>query len=171
MLSVEANSITIGRSFCAGESLIERRREPMGLSARLSVYLFIPSALISVLLGCSSSSKDPAPWKAPESTRSWVAGAGRPISDTHALQLNDYLIYPVQWGRAENLAVTVEEVLRNRYGNGVRVVPHTSTNKLLIYVPPYHEREERSGVRAPRSSVRSGRSPPSSTGASERKVR
>ena len=130
----------------------------MGLATRLSVFCLLSSALASALAGCSSPPEEPkSSWKAPESARTWVADAGRPISDTHALQLNDYLIYPVQWGRAEDLAVTVEEMLRARYGNGVRVVPHTPTNKLLIYVPPYHEREERSGARAPTSSSAGGR--------------
>ena len=51
------------------------------------------------------------------------------------------LVYPVRWGRAEDLAITLEPYLQSLYGPGVRVVPQSQSNKLLIYVPPRRERE------------------------------
>ena len=121
-----------------------------------------------VLSGCATQ---PDPWAEGAARVSFEAGASfeedarrrhsppesPPISDTHPYQINDYLIYPVKWGRAEDVAATVEALFQARYGPGVMVIPHVPTNKLLIYLPPPQERERagasgRSGLRSsPRS--------------------
>ncbi|MCZ6794973.1 MAG: hypothetical protein O7J95_15325 [Planctomycetota bacterium] len=54
-----------------------------------------------------------------------------------ATRVGRTLIYPVRWGRAEDLAVTLQELLSGQYGNEVRVIPHPDTNHLLIYLPPH----------------------------------
>ncbi len=86
-----------------------------------------------------------------------------PISDTHPYQINEYLIYPVQHGPVEDLALTLEPLFQSRYGSGVRVIPHVPSNKLLIYVPPLHERGQRGGAErspgAPRSTNPRGTNP------------
>ena len=59
----------------------------------------------------------------------------------YAIRIDRTLIYPCRWLKADDLAVTLQPLLESRYGNGVRVVPHAATNHLLIYIPPFHERE------------------------------
>ncbi len=88
-----------------------------------------------------------------------------PISDTHPYQINNYLIYPVKVGRAEELAATVEPLFRERYGSGVVIIPHIPTNKLLIYLPPPHLRQ-REGARAGSGSASRGVTGRGSTGRS-----
>ena len=78
------------------------------------------------------------------SERSSVPSA-RPISDKYPMQVGDYLIWPVKHDRAEDLAATLEPFFRSRYGDAVRIVPHIPTNKLLIYIPPPHLRDDARG--------------------------
>ena len=91
----------------------------------------------------SSKEKDKAPREAP-------------------VRINRTLIYPVRYGRAEDLAITLEPILVSRYGSGVRIIPQVSTNKLLIYIPPREEQEaslrQQSGP-AGHSRTRSARPP------------
>jgi hypothetical protein len=89
----------------------------------------------------------------------------------------NYLIYPVRWGRAEDLAQTLEPILQARYGTEARVVPHIESNRLFIYIPS--GRPDPTGTRAGqgtgptggraagRTSGRrgAGASPPAGTGA------
>ncbi len=79
-----------------------------------------------------------------------------PISDTHPYQINNYLVYPVKWSRAEDLAATVEPLFRERYGSGVVIIPHIPTNKLLIYLPPPHLRQREGARTGSGSGMRSG---------------
>ena len=64
---------------------------------------------------------------------------------------NDIIIYPVQAGRAEDLAATLEPILLERYGPGVTVTAHTATNQLLIRLPSPEDqrlhREQRNTLR------------------------
>ena len=55
--------------------------------------------------------------------------------------LGDVLIWPVRYGRAEDLAITLQPFLERRFGPGVRVVPHVPTNRLLVHVPSWRERQ------------------------------
>ena len=112
----------------------------------------------TVLASCSSP--PPPPDREPVGRRGdeSVRREQRPISDTHPYQINDYLIYPVKWNKAEDVASTVQELFQARYGPGVVVIPHIPTNKLLIYLPPPQERE-----RAGATGVRSGLRTPSPT--------
>jgi hypothetical protein len=44
-------------------------------------------------------------------------------------------VYPVRWGRAEDLAVTLEPILDRIYGPGARIVVQRESNSLLIVFP------------------------------------
>lgn len=104
-----------------------------------SCLLAIAFTLIS-LAGCSTppTPRRPEPSPAPP----------RPAPDTRATVVGQTLIYPCRWGRAEDLASTLEPYLVNRYGPGVRIVPQAQSNSLLIYVPSHREQEqERAGRR------------------------
>ncbi len=70
------------------------------------------------------------------STSPPAAREGEPI-----VRVNRTLIYPVRWGRAEDLVVTLEPLLLGMYGPGVRIVPQRESNRLLIYLPSRQERE------------------------------
>ena len=65
-----------------------------------------------------------------------------------------FLVYPVKWGRAEDLAATLEPIIQARYGSAARVVPSVETNKLFIYIPSEREASAAAGggARAPGSS-------------------
>ncbi len=56
--------------------------------------------------------------------------------EPYALRVNRTLLYPVQWGRAEDIAETLRPLLISRYGPGTQVVVHEDSNHLLIYLPP-----------------------------------
>lgn len=45
------------------------------------------------------------------------------------------IFYPVQSGRAEELAQTLLPFVEAEYGPDARIVPHVQTNQLMIYVP------------------------------------
>ena len=45
------------------------------------------------------------------------------------------IFYPVQSGRAEELAQTLLLFVEAEYGPDARIVPHVQTNQLMIYVP------------------------------------
>ena len=55
--------------------------------------------------------------------------------------INRNLVYTARWGRVEDLAVTLQPIVENLYGPGARVVPHTASNKLFVYLPDPYERE------------------------------
>jgi hypothetical protein len=55
--------------------------------------------------------------------------------------INRNLVYSARWGRVEDLAVTLQPIVENLYGPGARVVPHTASNKLFVYLPDPYERE------------------------------
>ena len=57
------------------------------------------------------------------------------------VQAGRYLIYQVEWLRAEEVAETMRPILESRYGPGVNIVPHVPTNKLIIYIPSRREQE------------------------------
>ena len=57
-------------------------------------------------------------------------------------EVGQYLIYPVQWLRAEEVAETLYPILQSRYGSAVRIIPHVPTNQLIIYIPTRKETEE-----------------------------
>jgi hypothetical protein len=54
----------------------------------------------------------------------------------YALRVNDTLIVPMRWMRAERVAETIRPLLESAYGPGVRVVAHIESNHLLIHLPP-----------------------------------
>ena len=108
---------------------------------------------LALLAGCAAeTAKRPsreAPRREPRSSQT----PQPPVSDTHPLQLNDYLIYPVKWQRAEDVAATLEPLLQARYGPEAQVIVHQPTNKLLIYTP----RRAREGRIQPSASGRASR--------------
>ena len=55
--------------------------------------------------------------------------------DVYAVRVNRTLIYPVQHGRAEDLAETLRPLLESTYGPGVVVIPHLPTNHVFIQLP------------------------------------
>jgi hypothetical protein len=57
------------------------------------------------------------------------------------VQAGRYLVYQVEWLRAEEVAETLRPILESRYGPGVNIVPHVQTNKLIIYIPSQREQE------------------------------
>jgi len=57
-----------------------------------------------------------------------------------------YLVYPVAWGRADELAATLEPIIQARYGPEARVVAHSPSNRLFIHIPA--GRPDPSGSRA-----------------------
>jgi hypothetical protein len=67
--------------------------------------------------------------------------AGGAVDEDYALRVNRTLIVPVRYQRAEELVETLRPLLAARYGPGVEVVAHASTNQLLIYLPPLSARD------------------------------
>ena len=83
--------------------------------------------------GCSHKPRKPAK---PAQPPAKPAASRGPQEEPYALRVNRTLIYPVEWGRAADLAETLRPLLVGRYGPDARVVVHEETNQLLIYLPP-----------------------------------
>jgi hypothetical protein len=101
--------------------------------------LALPAAF---LVGCSSPSQPVRPEeKAPLAHR-----ARRPEAEPSQSRATSWgrrtLLYPVRWGRAEDLAQTLEPILERMYGPGARIVAQRESNSLLIVLP---ERDETLG--------------------------
>lgn len=69
----------------------------------------------------------------------------RLVVEKYPTRDRDIIIYPVQSGRAEDLAATLEPLFAARFGPGVRVIPHVPTNQLFIYIPRSPGDDGRSG--------------------------
>ena len=106
---------------------------------------FVLTVFLAVSCSTAGSRRRDAPVR-PE------AGAARELTATSTappasregdpiVRVNRTLIYPVRWGRAEDLAATLEPLLLGMYGPGVRIVPQRESNRLLIYLPSRQEQE------------------------------
>ena len=106
-------------------------------------YAFLVMNLLAVSCSTADSRHRDAPARprtgaepSPASSMPPAARDGDPI-----VRVNRTLIYPVRWGRAEDLAATLEPLLLGMYGPGVRIVPQRESNRLLIYLPSRQEQE------------------------------
>jgi hypothetical protein len=99
--------------------------------------------LIAVALagGCATPAPKPAP-EEPSAEARAAERAARSQEGIRFAQVDQYLIIPVQWLRADEAAETLLPILQSRYGPAVRVIPHVSTNQLLVYIPTHRETEE-----------------------------
>jgi len=90
---------------------------------------------LALLAGCTGPSQPlrqeekasrvrPVEVRAPEPSRSRATSWGRRT-----------LLYPVRWGRAEDLAETLAPILERMYGPGARIVAQRESNSLLIVLP------------------------------------
>ncbi len=52
----------------------------------------------------------------------------------------DYIVYPLDWRRAEFVAPRIYALLYPKYGPYLKVIPDENNNSLLIYIPPEHLR-------------------------------
>jgi hypothetical protein len=68
----------------------------------------------------------------------WTSGIAGHSSGSHSM-----IVYTVRWGRAEELAQTLEPILKARYGEEARVVPHAPSNKLFLYIPSQRPEDAR----------------------------
>ena len=148
--SSPARSITRGRCRLLKSSRVRRCFRAVQTSAPArtigGAMNFRASAIALVLAffcGCKSPPSRilPEPASEPGKPAPGNPASRNPAPETRATLVGQTLIYPCRWGRADELAVTLEPYLVSRYGSGVRVVPQTQTNSLLIYVPSHRERE------------------------------
>ena len=102
------------------------------------VLTILLAASVALATSCESPSRK-VPAEAPEvAARSVPAPAAAPgqVASERPVFTDNYMIFPVKWGRAEDVAASLDLVLKSRYGPEARVVPHIPTNKLFIYIPP-----------------------------------
>jgi hypothetical protein len=94
--------------------------------------------LLALLLGAGCASPEPRKEasRPPPAPRPQKADEGIRVAE-----VGQYLIYPVQWLRAEEVAETLYPILQSRYGSAVRIIPHVPTNQLIIYIPTTKETE------------------------------
>ena len=90
------------------------------------------SLVLALIVSCSSP---PPPKRQTAEPQRRSSTEQRPISDTHPYRINDYIIYPVKWQRAEDVAVTIEPLLKARYGPEAQLIVHQPHHKLLHYAP------------------------------------
>jgi hypothetical protein len=103
--------------------------------------------LLALLLGAGCASPEPRK----EASRPPPAPRPPKVDEgIRVAEVGQYLIYPVQWLRAEEVAETLYPILQSRYGSAVRIIPHVATNQLIIYIPTRKETEAslRGGVAA-----------------------
>ncbi len=96
-----------------------------------------PLVLIALSLVTLPGCEAPASLKRSEP----IPKVHKPRTDASAALVGRTLIYPCRWGRAVDLAATLEPLLLNRHGPGVRVVPQVQSNSLFIYLPSHREQE------------------------------
>ena len=100
-----------------------------------------PIAFVGMALSAGISCSSSPPSRPPRRQLSSAAKALAPPPEAQKkeprkiVQAGRTIIYPVQWGRAEEEAATLTPILRAKYGPQVRVVPHVETNQILIYLP------------------------------------
>lgn len=102
-----------------------------------AIVLFLAAALGPA--GCAS------PKVAEEIPREEPPPAREPAPREPPVQVGRYLVYQLQWLRAEEAMETLLPIFESRYGPGIRIVPHIPTNKLIIYVPSRREQEMMQG--------------------------
>lgn len=107
-------------------------------SARAVAALSSGALFLSGTAGCGARKTrafepDDMPSTAVESAPSAEA---QPPRDRPTVIVGRTILYPVQWGRAEDLALTMGPVLESIYGPGTTVVPYPLTNHLIIHLPP-----------------------------------
>ncbi len=52
------------------------------------------------------------------------------------VRAGDYLIYPLKWRNAEQVAFELYLLLYPKYGPYFQIIPDPDNNQLLIYLPP-----------------------------------
>jgi len=97
----------------------------------------LAAGFISTASGCKT---EPIPVKparpeppAPEARK------GLP-PDKRPAKVGEYLVYPCQWRRADEVAAELYVLLYPKYGPYMSIVPDRANNTLLIYVPPQASR-------------------------------
>jgi hypothetical protein len=103
-----------------------------------------------LLAGCTNS---PQPLRQEANVsrgRSAEARASEPSQSRATSWGRRTLLYPVRWGRAEDLAETLAPILERMYGPGARIVAQRPSNSLLIVLPERDEllRRRQGGARA-----------------------
>jgi hypothetical protein len=68
--------------------------------------------------------------------------------DKRPAMAGEYLVYPLQWRRADEAAAELYQLLFPKYGPYLSIVPDRPNNALLIYLPPRASRY-RSAVPSP----------------------
>jgi hypothetical protein len=106
---------------------------------------FVLTLFLAVSCSAAGSRRRDAPAR-PEAGAAWASTATSTApaasrEEDPIVRVNRTLIYPVRWGRAEDLAATLEPLLLGMYGPGVRIVPQRESNRLLIYLPSRQEQE------------------------------
>jgi hypothetical protein len=123
---------------------VERRRSGAVLAAALALSLSVCSCA-----GPPSRAEALPEGEPPSASRAVPAAPA--LSETTRVETfaasRGYLIYSVQWGKAEDLALTLEPIVQARYGPAARVVPHVPTNKLFIYLPSPREQDAAGATR------------------------
>jgi len=112
-----------------------------------SLIAVLAAAFISAAAGCKT---EPIPVRAtrpeppPPEPRKGLPPDKRPA------KAGEYLVYPLQWRRADEVAAELYVLLYPKYGPYLSIVPDRSNNALLIYVPPessrYRSEPEKTGA-------------------------
>jgi hypothetical protein len=59
-----------------------------------------------------------------------------PPPERKPARAGDYLIYPLKWRNAEDVAFELYLLLYPKYGPALQIIPDPDNNQLLIYLPP-----------------------------------
>ena len=59
-----------------------------------------------------------------------------PPPERTPVRAGDYLIYPLKWRKAEDVAFEMYLLLYPKYGPFLQIIPDQENNQLLIYLPP-----------------------------------
>jgi hypothetical protein len=110
-------------------------------------------AAIALLLGggCQSSPERNQAGQEEVSAREAASRqqAQQPAEGTRPYYTRNFAIVPVEWGRAEDVAATLDPIVKSQYGPEARVVPHVPTNRIFIYLPPQRPETRSAGRSAP----------------------
>jgi hypothetical protein len=66
--------------------------------------------------------------------------------DKRPSMAGEYLVYPVKWRHADEVAAELYQLLFPKYGPYLSIVPDRANNTLLIYLPPRASRYRSEGA-------------------------
>ena len=91
--------------------------------------VLIVAFLAAIPFGCRTMQSPPTEVMVPTPVSIEAPAERNPV------RAGDYLIYPLKWRKAEDVAFELYLLLYPKYGPFLQIIPDPDNNQLLIYLP------------------------------------